>query len=260
MAQAEGSLNLLGPGSPTLQNPRAAILFTAGISQAGQRPAYPPQVTSEKALKETRFRYLSPPWSPRSAETLPAPAASGQLSSEASLLPLQAAPSLFSGLELLTVICFTSSSASSCEESPAVRESGESAAPACSLRWRPYSLPSAPPTRKASGRGVSSPSSRRQLHKSVVLTGDNFAPAPGTRGNTGRCFWLLQLRRGVLEHPGGRGSHAAQRPRSQTPSFFHTNSRAAGPELTLIGRLPLSVLGVCLIQVGEAGPQLQDAV
>lgn len=33
-----------------------------------------------------------------------------------------------------------------------------------------------------------------------------------------------------------------------------------GPALTLIGRLPLSVLGICLVQVGEAGPQLQDAV
>lgn len=124
------------------------------------------------------------------------------------------------------MICFTSSSASSCEESPAVRESQESAAPACSLRWRPYSLLSAPPTRKASGRGVSSPSRRRQLHKSVVLTGDNFAPAPGTSGNTGRCFWLLQSRRGVLGHPGGRGSRAAQRPRSQTPGLVFSTLTA----------------------------------
>lgn len=31
-------------------------------------------------------------------------------------------------------------------------------------------------------------------------------------------------------------------------------------KLTLVGRLPLAVLGIGLVQVGEAGPQLQDAV
>lgn len=36
--------------------------------------------------------------------------------------------------------------------------------------------------------------------------------------------------------------------------------KARGPGLTLIGRLPLPVLGVRLIQVGEAWPQLQNAM
>lgn len=43
------------------------------------------------------------------------------------------------------------------------------------------------------------------------------------------------------------------------PSHRQTNG-IAGAELTLAGCLPLPVLGVCLIQVGEAGSKLQDAV
>ena len=88
MAQAEGSLNLLGPGSPTLQNPRAAILFTAGISQAGQRPAYPPPSHQQKGSEgntvsvsvsplEPVFRRDPPgPCSLRAAELRGQPAAS----------------------------------------------------------------------------------------------------------------------------------------------------------------------------------------
>lgn len=41
---------------------------------------------------------------------------------------------------------------------------------------------------------------------------------------------------------------------------IQTHGRAGGLELTLISGLPLTVLGVSLIQVGEAGPQLQDAM
>ena len=59
-------------------------------------------------------------------------------------------------------------------------------------------------------------------------------------------------------HPFNTSSH--DQPLLLTYTDRQTDSRAGGPELTLVGCLPLTVLGICLIQVGEAGPQLQDAM
>lgn len=46
---------------------------------------------------------------------------------------------------------------------------------------------------------------------------------------------------------------------SASPSRLVRQMAGLG-QLTLAGCLPLPVLGVCLVQVGEAGPKLQDAV
>lgn len=82
----------------------------------------PLQVAQQEGSKGwTLFLYLFQTQRPRAVETLPSLAVSGQLSYKASPAAPEAAPSRLE--PELTVICFTSSSASSCEESPAARGS-----------------------------------------------------------------------------------------------------------------------------------------
>lgn len=91
--------------------------------------------------------------------------------------PLPPGPPSPRGRSSLTVICFTSSSASSWEESPAARESGR-----CLQPWRSPQLP-----RPQAGVSGNSPSRHRWLDKSVLLSWGQFCP-PGVTWECRKTF------------------------------------------------------------------------
>lgn len=81
--------------------------------------------------------------------------------------------------------------------------------------------------------------------------GRHFDPQ-GTSGNEG-TFLVVET-----EGVGAAGIQRVEAGVLSTPT--RPLGASPGPALTLAGCLPLPVLGVGLVQVGEAGPQLQDAV